>query len=266
VAEAPDGPGADPQRALDGRVVVVTGAARGIGAAMMQVFARDGARLVGVDVAPLAGELAEVTAQVGGRSLVCDITAPDAAARIADLVASFPGSEAGAERATLHGIVHNAGITRDRRLVNSDRAAWEQVITVNLVAPQRITQELLDDGVLASGSRVVGVSSVAGIAGNVGQTSYAASKAGVIGLVDALAPTLAEGGITVNAVAPGFIETRMTSRIPFVTREGGRRLSSLQQGGLPVDVAETAAWLLDPSSSGVTGNVVRVCGQGLIGA
>jgi len=112
------------------------------------------------------------------------------------------------------------------------------------------------------------VSSIAGIAGNRGQTNYGASKAGVIGLVDALAADdgLRARGITVNAVAPGFIETDMTAKVPFATREVGRLLNSLNQGGLPVDVAETIAWFSQDANAGVTGNVVRVCGQSLLGA
>jgi 3-oxoacyl-[acyl-carrier protein] reductase len=249
---------ADRQRALAGQVVVVTGAARGIGAAMVRTFARDGATVLGVDVAGLASDLQRVTGEAGGSWLVADVTAPDAGARISQEVRQRHGA--------LRGIVHNAGIIRDRRLVNLREDAWRQVIEVNLAGPLRITAELLDDGVLGAGGRVVGVSSIAGIAGNLGQTNYATSKAGVIGLVDALAPELAGRGVTVNAVAPGFIETAMTRRVPLMIREGGRRLSSLKQGGLPVDVAETVAWLLSPASSGVTGNVVRVCGQALIGA
>jgi 3-oxoacyl-[acyl-carrier protein] reductase len=249
---------ADGGRPLAGQVVVVTGAARGIGAAMVRAFARDGAAVLGVDVAGVAGDLQAVTSAVAGAHLVADVTAPDAAARIARRVRERYG--------TLHGIVHNAGITRDRRLVNLRPDAWQQVIDVNLVAPRRITAELLADGVLGDGGRVVGIASISGIAGNLGQTNYAASKAGVIGLVDALAPELAPRGITVNAIAPGFIETRLTQRVPLMIREAGRRLSSLKQGGLPVDVAEAAGWLLSPASSGITGNVVRVCGQALIGA
>ncbi|HEY6796258.1 MAG TPA: 3-oxoacyl-ACP reductase, partial [Kineosporiaceae bacterium] len=248
----------DPERPLAGRVIVVTGAARGIGAAMAAAFSRDGATVLGVDVAPLADDLQRVTAAAGGSHLVGDVTAPDLGARIARAARERYG--------VLHGLVHNAGITRDRKLVNLSAEAWHQVIEVNLAGPRRITADLLADGVLGQDGRVVGVSSVAGIAGNGGQTNYAASKAGIIGLVDALAPELAPRGVTVNAIAPGFIETRMTRGIPLAIREGGRRLSSLRQGGLPIDVAEAAGWLLNPASAGVTGNVVRVCGQALLGA
>ena len=108
---------------------------------------------------------------------------------------------------------------------------------------------------------------MAGIAGNNGQTNYATSKAGVIGMVEAMAPELAKRKATINAVAPGFIETQMTAAMPIGTREAGRRLNSAsRQGGLPVDVAETIAWFASPASTGVNGNVVRVCGQSLLGA
>ena len=109
------------------------------------------------------------------------------------------------------------------------------------------------------------MSSVSGIAGNRGQTNYSTSKAGVIGLLDVGAELVAQRPATINAVAPGFIETQMTAAMPVATREGGRRLNSLSQGGLPVDVAETIAWLASPGSGGVNGNTVRVVGA-LIGA
>ncbi len=143
---------------------------------------------------------------------------------------------------------------------------WDLVIAINLQAIERINAELLEREVLRENGRIIAVSSIAGIAGNFGQTNYATSKAGVIGVVDAYSPLGAKAGYTVNAVAPGFIETQMTAAIPIATREAGRRMNSLSQGGLPVDVAEAVAWYASPASAGVNGNVVRVCGQMLLGA
>jgi 3-oxoacyl-[acyl-carrier protein] reductase len=164
-------------------------------------------------------------------------------------------------------VVHNAGITRDKLLVNMDAERWDSVLAVNLRAQLDLNAALLEPGSpLRSGGRLVSVSSTSGIAGNRGQTNYAASKAGIIGMVRALAPVAAGQCVTVNAVAPGFIETEMTAAMPFGTREAGRRINSLHQGGLPVDVAETIAWLAEPGSGGVTGQVVRVCGQSMVGA
>jgi 3-oxoacyl-[acyl-carrier protein] reductase len=246
-AESP--PVNDWERPLDGRVALVTGASRGIGAAIAEVMARDGAHVVGLDV-PDLGE---------GMELALDVTDPEAPRTIASHLAREHG---GADV-----IVHNAGITRDRTLGRMDEERWDPVIAVNLTAPERITAALLEhEGALKDAARIIGVSSISGIAGNAGQTNYATSKAGVIGLVETLAPTAAERGATVNAVAPGFIETEMTARMPLATREVGRRMNSLSQGGLPVDVAETIGWLASPASGGVNGNVVRVCGQSLLGA
>jgi 3-oxoacyl-[acyl-carrier protein] reductase len=249
----------DEERPLAGEVAVVTGAARGIGASIARVMARDGASVVAVDV-PAAGQsLAEVANEIGGTALQLDITAPDAAQR---LIAHLRERHGGVDV-----VVHNAGITRDKLLVNMDAARWNPVMAVNLQAQLDTTQALLDaEGLLGSGARVVCVSSQSGIAGNRGQTNYAASKAGVIGMVRAWAPAFAERGATINAVAPGFIVTEMTARMPFGTREIGSRINSLQQGGLPVDVAETIAWLAQPSAAGVNGQVVRVCGQSFLGA
>lgn len=249
---------ADWDRPLDGRVAVVTGAARGIGAAIAATFARDGAKVVCVDL-PAAGEqLARVANQVGGTAVQADITEPTAAERIAELATSRFGG--------LHVLVHNAGITRDKLLVNMTPAQWDSVMAVNLEAQLRIDDWLLENDVLGAGSRVVSASSTSGIAGNRGQTNYAASKSGIIGMVRALAPAMAVRGATINAVAPGFIETELTAAMPFATREVARRINSLQQGGLPVDVAETIAWLAQEASAGVNGQVVRVCGQNIVGA
>ncbi|CCH35588.1 3-oxoacyl-ACP reductase [Actinosynnema sp. NPDC047251] len=252
--EAPD----DWDAPLAGKVALVTGASRGIGAAIAEVLARDGAHVVCLDVPGQGEELSAVANRVKGSTIQLDITAPDAPARIVEHVDQRHGG--------VDVVVHNAGITRDRTLGRMDEGRWDAVLQVNLACQERVNQALFDSGALRPNGRVVGVSSIAGIAGNVGQTNYATTKAGVIGLVDALSEQVDGTGTTVNAVAPGFIETRMTAAVPLVIREAGRRMNSLSQGGLPVDVAETVAWFAHPASAGVNGNVVRVCGQSLLGA
>ncbi|HEY0905203.1 MAG TPA: 3-oxoacyl-ACP reductase [Marmoricola sp.] len=248
---------ADQLRPLDGKVAIVTGASRGIGEQIARVLHRDGATVVGIDVPQAASELVALMKELDGDQLTLDITGKDAPQRIAHHVKEkFGGVDI---------VVHNAGITRDKKLANMAEDRWSSVIAVNLTAPERISRELLDQGLINANGRIIGVSSIAGIAGNLGQTNYAASKAGVIGLVDALAGEL-EDGITVNAVAPGFIITQMTAAVPFATREVGQRMNAMSQGGLPVDVAEAIAWYASPGSTAVNGNVVRVCGQMMLGA
>ncbi|MBO0678436.1 3-oxoacyl-ACP reductase [Mycolicibacterium sp. S2-37] len=252
-------PPADWDTPLDGKVAVVTGAARGIGATIAEVFARDGAKVVAVDIDAAAEDLATVAEKVGGTALTLDVTAADAVDKITEHVREHHGGR-------LDILVNNAGITRDKLLANMDEGRWDAVVAVNLLAPLQLTEGLVDNGTLGEGGRVIGLSSMAGIAGNRGQTNYATTKAGMIGLTDALADKLAEKGITINAVAPGFIETKMTEAIPLATREVGRRLNSLYQGGQPVDVAETIAYFASPASNAVTGNTIRVCGQAMLGA
>src|SRR6202022_3834353 len=259
VGAADSTPPADWDRPLEGKVGIVTGAARGIGATIAEVFARDGAHVVAVDVEAAAEALAETATRVGGTALTLDVTADDAVDRITEHLREHYNGRADI-------LVNNAGITRDKLLVNMDDARWDSVLAVNLLAPQRLTEGLVGNGSIGDGGRVIGLSSMAGIAGNRGQTNYATTKAGMIGLTQALAPELAAKGITINAVAPGFIETQMTAAIPLATREVGRRLNSLYQGGQPVDVAETIAYFASPASNAVTGNVIRVCGQAMLGA
>jgi 3-oxoacyl-[acyl-carrier protein] reductase len=240
---------------LAGKTALVTGASRGIGAAIAATLARDGAKVVGLDVPQAEADLRAVVESLGGEALPLDITAADAPEKIA---AHFKDG--------VDIVVHNAGVTRDRTIAKMPEDRWAQLMEINLSSEERIDDALLDSKALNENGRIVCVSSMSGIAGNSGQTNYAASKAGVIGMVESLAPELAKRKATINAVAPGFIETKMTAAMPIGPREAGRRLSSLSQGGLPVDVAETIAWFASPASTGVNGNVVRVCGQSLLGA
>jgi 3-oxoacyl-[acyl-carrier protein] reductase len=241
---------------LAGKTALVTGAARGIGAAIAAVLAREGAHVVGLDVDGAQGDLEALLGPLGGEALALDITATEAPASIAARFAEG-----------LDILVHNAGVTRDRTLAKMPEERWSTLLEINLSSEERINDELLAARVLRPNGRIVCVSSIAGIAGNAGQTNYSTAKAGVIGMVHALAPVLArEHGATINAVAPGFIETQMTASMPFAVREAGRRMNSLLQGGLPVDVAETIAWFASPASGALNGNVVRVCGQSLLGA
>ncbi|AIR89346.1 3-oxoacyl-ACP reductase [Pseudomonas cremoricolorata] len=245
----------DWSRPLAGRRALVTGAARGIGASIAETLARDGAELVLLDVPGASKDLEALAARLGARTLALDICAADAPEQLLDALPE--GVDI---------VVHNAGITRDKTLANMTPDYWDAVLAVNLKAPQRLTQALLDSGRLGADARIVLLASVSGIAGNRGQTNYAASKAGLIGLAQAWAPLLAAQGASINAVAPGFIETHMTAAMPVGLREAGRRLSSLGQGGKPQDVAEAVAWLSQPGSGAVSGQALRVCGQALMGA
>jgi 3-oxoacyl-[acyl-carrier protein] reductase len=242
-------------RPLDGKVALVTGASRGIGEAIAITLHRDGAQLVLLDVPALSVDLAAVAERLGAETIELDITDPDAPLQIA---AAIPDG--------VDIVVHNAGVTRDRTIAKMPEDRWSSLMEINLSSEERINDELLERGLLRPNGRIVCVSSMSGVAGNSGQTNYATSKAGVIGMVEALAPDLAKRKATINAVAPGFIETRMTAQMPIAIREAGRRMNSMSQGGLPVDVAETIAWFASPASTGVNGNTVRVCGQSLLGA
>jgi 3-oxoacyl-[acyl-carrier protein] reductase len=246
------------EKSLDGKVVLVTGAGRGIGRATAQLLAQEGAYVICGD-RPEDHELVTAVAnEVKGAALLVDVSSPDASETIVrEIKKHGEGIDA---------IIHNAGITRDKTLAKMKPEFWDQAIEVNLAAVMRINERLLAEKLIRDEGRIICLSSVAGIAGNVGQTNYSASKAGLIGYVSKLAQVLAPQNIMVNAVAPGFIETRLTAKIPLVIREAGRRLSALGQGGTPRDVGDVITFLTTPSSQGISGQVIRVCGGALIGA
>lgn len=245
------------RKPLNGKVALVTGAARGIGASIARSLARESAHVILMDRPQEEGAVGALAHELGGTVLLLDLTDDQAPAKIKGLLEEKFDSR-------LDIIVHNAGITRDKMLANMKPEMWNQVFDVNLISLMRVNEALLPH--LRENGRIVCLSSVTGIAGNMGQTNYAASKAGLIGYVSALAPTLSEKGITVNAVAPGFIETKMTAAMPKGPREVARRLCNLVQGGLPGDVAETVTFLVSPGATGMTGEVLRICGGSYIGA
>jgi 3-oxoacyl-[acyl-carrier protein] reductase len=250
---------ADWDRPLAGKTALVTGAARGIGAAIAGVLARDGAKVIAADLTVAGETLAKVANRLGGTALHLDVASPEAPKRLLDHLAAHTDG--------LDILIHNAGITRDKLMANMKPEQWDSVIAVNLESQLRINAALLDSSQLNDASRVVCLSSTTGLSGNRGQTNYGATKAGVIGLVRSSAAAFAaHGASTINAIAPGFIDTEMTAKMPLATREVARRLSSLQQAGLPIDVAEAVAWLSSPGAGGVNGQVLRVCGQNLVGA
>lgn len=248
---------ADWNKPLAGKKILVTGASRGIGAAIAETMARDGAQVIVLDVPQAQAGAEEVAKKIGGTAIALDIGAADAPQKLVEAAKAQGGWDV---------IVHNAGITRDKTIANMKENIWQLVVNVNLSTQERINDALVESGALKAGGRIICVSSISGISGNMGQTNYAVSKAGVIGMVQSHAPIYAQKGITINAVAPGFIETQMTAAVPFAIREAGRRMNSMSQGGQPVDVAEAIGWFASPASSGLTSNIVRVCGQSLIGA
>jgi 3-oxoacyl-[acyl-carrier protein] reductase len=250
---------ADWDKPLAGKTALVTGAARGIGAAIAAVLARDGAKVIAADLTSAGEALAKVANRLGGTALHLDVASAEAPTRLLDHLATHTDG--------LDILIHNAGITRDKLMANMKPEHWDSVIAVNLESQLRINAALLESSQLNDQSRVVCLSSTTGLSGNRGQTNYGATKAGVIGLVRSSAGAFAaHGASTINAIAPGFIDTEMTAKMPLATREVARRLSSLQQAGLPIDVAEAVAWLSSPGAGGVNGQVLRVCGQNLVGA
>jgi 3-oxoacyl-[acyl-carrier protein] reductase len=250
-AEA-DGSWASP---LSGKRALVTGGARGIGKATARILAAEGARVIILDRPEDRGQAAPLARELGGEVLGIDLGDPTAPDAVADALSDG-----------IDIVIHNAGVTRDKTLGRMKPSLWDLTLAVNLRAVIQVTEQLVSRDLIRDGGRIVCLSSVSGIAGNVGQTNYGASKSGVIGYVRTMSGPLGARGIAINAVAPGFIETRMTDAMPVAIREVARRMNSLGQGGQPADVGEAVAFLSLPSSVGITGQVLRVCGGALIGA
>jgi len=240
---------------FEGKVAVVTGGARGIGRALTEAFAREGAKVVisGRDEAAL--EEARGAVAAGGAEAIAvraDVSEEADANALCDRALEAFG------RADI--LINNAGVTRDGLLLRMKDADWEQVLGTNLTGAFHCIRAFAKPMMKQRWGRIVNVSSVVGLTGNAGQANYAASKAGLLGLTKAVAKELASRHITVNAVAPGFIETAMTDALTEKVREGLMAQIPMGRLGKPGDVAGAVAFLCSEDAAYVTGQVLTVDG------
>src|SRR4051812_8484412 len=239
---------------LSNRVAIVTGASRGIGQAIAQQMARQGAIVIAAARGENARAVADAIQGSGGRA---EAIAPG----VADAGSGGGGVASGLERhSRIDVLVNNAGITRDQLLLRMKRDDWDAVLATNLTAAFALTQAVLKPMIRQRGGRVICISSVVGQSGNAGQANYAASKAGLIGFVKSLALEVASRGITANAVTPGLIETEMTRAIPGETRDEWASKIPLRRLGTPADVASAVCFLASDEASYITGQVLAVNG------
>jgi len=240
---------------FEGRVSIVTGASQGIGETVARDLAAEGARVVLVDVQK--DKLEAVAASIGAaggqaEARVVDVGDHAAVQGVVDAVAAAHGR--------IDHLVNNAGITRDTLLMRMKEEDWDAVLRVNLKGTFNFTKAVLRPMMAARYGRIVNIASVAGQMGNAGQANYASSKAGVIAFAKSLAREVGSRGITVNAVAPGFITTAMTESLPEEVRKAYLEIIPLKKFGLPKDVANAVKFLLSDDAAYITGQVVSVNG------
>jgi 3-oxoacyl-[acyl-carrier protein] reductase len=238
---------------FDGQVAVVTGGARGIGAEIARRFAGGGATVICADVLDTSEIVAEING-AGGKAEGRELDVTDTAAA-ADAVAAIQENHGG-----LDILVNNAGITRDQLLVRMKPEDWDLVLGINLDGVFNITQPAAKVMMRAKRGRIVNVASVVGLMGNAGQTNYSASKAGLIGFTKSLARELGPRNVTVNAVAPGYIQTPMTDKLTDEQREALIKSVAIPRLGTPADVADAVAFLAGPGASYITGVVLNISG------
>ncbi len=241
--------------ALKGQVALITGASRGIGAAICDTFAQNGATVVGTATsASGADAISERLSKLGvvGTGMQLDVT--DASASQACVAAI------GEQFGPVSILVNNAGITRDNLFMRMKDDEWDDIIATNLSSVFRMCKLVIKPMVKARSGRIINISSVVGITGNAGQVNYAASKAGVLGLTKSLARELGSRSITINAVAPGFIESDMTDALPEEQKEKLKGEIALGRLGTPNDIAQTCLFLASDSASYVTGQTISVNG------
>ena len=235
-----------------GKVAIITGSARGIGLAIARRFAENGASVVLCDISE--DQVRESAAQMPGKAigLKTDVTQSDDIAALLDATLKAFG------RVDI--VVNNAGITRDTLMLRMDETDWDLVLDINLKGAFLVTKAASRIMMKQRTGRIVNISSVVGLTGNAGQANYSASKAGLIGLTKSSAKELAGRGITVNAVAPGFIETEMTKNMPEAAREEFLKRVLISRAGTPDDIAAAVLFLASDEASYITGQVLTVDG------
>jgi 3-oxoacyl-[acyl-carrier protein] reductase len=238
---------------LNGEIALVTGASRGIGAAIADRLARDGARVIGT--ATTAEGAARISANLSahaGRGAVLDVVKPDSIETVLEDIEAKEGAV---------GILcNNAGITRDTLLLRMKEEDWDTVLDTNLASVFRLSKAVLRGMMKARKGRIVSITSVVGLTGNPGQTNYAAAKAGIIGFTKSLAREVGSRGITVNAIAPGFIDTDMTRALAEAQRAALNAQIPLGRLGQPADIAAAVAFLCSPDGAYITGETLHVNG------
>ena len=240
---------------LNGQVAIVTGAGRGLGRVIARTLAASGAKVGCVDVdAETLAETVEVIEAAGGtaEALTCDVTDAN---RVGEVV-----KEVTAKWSGLDILVNNAGITRDSLLLRMSEDQWDAVININLRGTFLFTRAAAKAMIRARRGRIINMASVSGLMGNPGQTNYSASKAGVIGLTRTVARELAGRNVTVNAIAPGFIATEMTSALGEETLQQICKQTPLGRLGQPQDVADAVLFLAGETGSFITGHVLTIDG------
>ncbi len=240
---------------FEGKVSIVTGASQGIGEAIAEELAREGAHVALVDVQKekleaLAGRLRVAGGKASAH--VADVTRLDQVTAVVEDIIRDCGR--------IDHLVNNAGITRDNLLLRMKEEEWDAVIGVNLKGSWNFAKAVIRPMVAARGGRIVNIASVVGLAGNPGQANYAASKAGVMGFSRALAREVAPRGITVNCVAPGYIATAMTERLPEEVKKAFMDNIPVKRFGLPKEVASAVRFLLSDEAAYITGQVINVNG------
>ena len=250
-----EGSGSD--GSLKGKVCLVTGGAGGIGLATVKRLAAESAQVIIVDLPSMKDSISSFVSD-NISFIGADLTNAE------DLKSLV--NQIGQQYGKVDVLANNAGITRDRTLSKMSEKEWDQLIAVNLMAVVGLTDSLLSNDLISRGGSIINTSSISGIAGNFGQTNYTATKAALIEMAKVYSEDLREMHISVNAIAPGYIETDMVKTMPLMTRIMAERITCLAQAGRPEDIAEAMAFFAHPASRGVNGQVLRVCGGSFLGA